>query len=119
MVNKSTAGETDYTKREQPFLMISRSTKTRIEEVSLSAGFEYKFKSIVLVLIDNKNYDFIANDNVAWPINENDNPKIIQKIIGSDTLISRSDSSIGKYSIDEYNLKGFVKGYARMREVCS
>ena len=44
------------------------------------AGFEYKFKSIVLVLIDNKNYDFIANDNVAWPINENDNPKIIQKI---------------------------------------
>ncbi|MCE2687403.1 MAG: hypothetical protein LW595_02485 [Rickettsiales bacterium] len=118
LVNKSIVGETDYTKREQPFLMISRSTKTRMEEISLSAGFEYKFKSIILVLINNKNYDFIANNNIAWPINESDNPKIIQKIIGSDILISRSDSAIGKYAIDEYDLKGFAKSYARMREIC-
>ncbi len=118
LVNKSTIGETDYTKRDQPFLMISRSTKTRTEEVSLSSGFEYKFKSIILVLINNKNYDFIANNNTAWPISKDYNPEIIKRIMDSDILISRSDSSIGKYAIDEYNLKGFAKSYARMREIC-
>jgi len=104
--------------RQKPYIMITRFQNRRIEEISVSAGFEYKINSQVLLSIDDKKFQIPTNGDMAWAKNKNDDVAIIQKILQSAVVKVRSDSAIGTFAIDEYSLKGVTKAYLRMREVC-
>ena len=119
LVNNPVLSNSDYDKRNQPFLMITRSSKTRREEVFLNAGFDLKNKSIVYLSIDNENYIFIAKDDLAITENIENNVRIVKKMLNSKRLIARYDAAIGKFAIDKYSLVELNYAYKRMREVCN
>ena len=112
------SSNSDYNKRDEPFLMITRSTKTRKEEIFFSGGFYLKNKSTVFVMIDGENHYFIANEDIAWTKDKKDNFDVIKKLLNSKNVITRYDGAIGKFAIDKYNLNQIKQAYQRMREIC-
>lgn len=119
LVNNPVLSNSDYNKRNQPFLMLTRSSKTRREEVFLNAGFDLKNKSTVYLMIDNESYNFVAKDDLALTKNSEDNIHIVKKMLNSNELIARYDAAIGKFAIDKYSLIQLNYAYKRMREVCN
>ncbi len=113
-----TNSESDQKWRDKPYIMITRYQNRRIEEISVSAGFEYKANSKALFFIDHQVFHLPTNNNLAFARSRDDDAFIIQKMLGSAIIKVRSDSSIGTFAIDEYSLKGIARAYSRMKEIC-
>ena len=118
IVNHPSNSDTNDTARKQPFLMITRYQRERSEEVSVFAGFDYKINSHLLLLIDNQQFRLKTKIDFAWAKTRADDIRIIETLLSSKSAKIRSDSAIGTYSIDEYNLKGIAKAYRRMKQIC-
>ncbi|MFM8186309.1 MAG: hypothetical protein ACKN9I_05220, partial [Alphaproteobacteria bacterium] len=106
------------TARKQPFLMITRYQRERSEEVSVFGGFDYKINSYLLLLIDNQQFRLKTKIDFAWAKTRADDIRIIETLLNSRSAKIRSDSAIGTFAIDEYNLKGIAKAYKRMKQIC-
>lgn len=109
----------DHNQRQKPYLMITRYQDSRSEEVSIYGGFEYKLNSEIIALIDDQEFRLPTKDDMAWALDLSQDVIIIQKLLNSAVLKVRSDSSITTFAIDEYNLKGITRAYARMRQICN
>ncbi len=109
---------TSYTAARNPYFSITRYAQTRSEEVSAYAGYEYKINSEVSLLIGDKQKQLYTKDEAAWAKNDYEDKEIITLMLSSDYLKVRSDSSTGNYAIDEYEMKGLTRAYARMKELC-
>ena len=118
MVNYPSKSDTNDTSRKKPFLMITRFQNTRTEEVSLFGGFDYKISSHLLMLVDSFQFRLKTKTDFAWPKSKYEDIKIIETLLRGSIVKIRSDSAIGTYAVDEYNLKGVAKAYRRMREIC-
>lgn len=110
--------DTSYTAPRVPYLAVTRYEKTRAEEISLYSGYEYKISSTVYLLIGDKQKYLFTKDDMAWAKSDTDDKEIINFMLNNNFVKARSDSSVGNYAIDEYELKGFVRAYARMKELC-
>ncbi len=119
IVNYPTSTDSDHSSRFEPYIMITRYQKDRIEEVSIFGGFEYKLGSKIFVLIDDLQFQMKAKGNLAWSKTRYEDVRMIGAFLNGGVARVRSDSSIGKYAIDEYSLKGITRAYQRMREICS
>ncbi len=111
--------ESDHNHRQKPYLMITRYQDSRIEEISIYGGYEYKLNSEIIILIDNQQFKLHTKDDMAWAANSTEDAMLIQKLLNAAILKVRSDSSISTFAIDEYNLKGITRAYARMRQICN
>ena len=109
---------TSYTAARNPYFSITRYAETRMEEISAYAGYEYKISSDVNLLIGDNQKQLFTKDDIAWAKNEYEDKDIINLMLNSDYLKVRSDSSTGNYAIDEYEMKGLTRAYARMKELC-
>lgn len=118
IVNYPIKSDTNDTSRTQPYLMIARFQKTREEEVSVFGGFDYKLSGLINILIDNTQFNFKTKNDHAWAKTKSDDVRVIETLLKSSTVIIRSDSALGTYAVDQYNLKGIIKAYKRMREMC-
>jgi hypothetical protein len=118
MVNYPSKSDTNDTSRKKPFLMITRFQNTRTEEVSLFGGFDYKISSHLLMLVDSFQFRLKTKSDFAWPISKYEDIKIIETLLRGGIVKVRSDSAVGTFAVDEYNLKGIAKAYRRMREIC-
>ncbi len=110
--------ESDHNSRQRPYLMIARFQKDRVEEVSISSGYEYKLNSVVKILIDEEQFRFVAKKDLAWAASKSQDLLVINKMLQSGIVKVRSDAAIGAFAVDEYSMKGVVRAYARMREIC-
>ena len=113
--NKS---DTSYTALHNPYLAITRYAKNRSEEVSISAGYEYKINSEVYLLIGGAQKQLFTTNDIAWARHDYDDKEIINLMLSSEYVKARSDSAIGNYAVDEYQMKGLSRAYARMKELC-
>jgi len=104
--------------RKKPFMMVTRFQKDRIEEVSIYGGFEFKINGPILMLIDEQQFLLKSNIDYAWSRSRSDDIRIIEKLLESTEVKIRSDSNVGNYAVDFYNLKGIAKAFKRMREIC-
>jgi hypothetical protein len=118
MVNYPFKSDTNDTSRKKPYLMITRFQDTRTEEVSVFGGFDYKISSHILMLVDSFQFRLKTKTDFAWPKSKYEDIKIIETLLRGSIVKIRSDSAIGTYAVDEYNLKGVAKAYRRMREIC-
>jgi len=118
MVNYPFKSDTNDTSRKKPYLMITRFQDTRTEEVSVFGGFDYKISSHILMLVDSFQFRLKTKSDFAWPKSKYEDIKIIETLLRGSIVKIRSDSAIGTYAVDEYNLKGIAKAYRRMREIC-
>ncbi|MES2677114.1 MAG: hypothetical protein V4612_02200 [Pseudomonadota bacterium] len=110
--------DSSFTGLRNPYLAITRYSKTRSEEISLYSGYEYKISSDVYLLIGNVQKQLYTNSDIAWAKSDYDDKDIITLMLQSESVKARSDSSTGNYSVDEYQMKGFNRAYARMKELC-
>jgi len=108
----------DHPSRKDPYIMIARYQEDRNEEVSVYSGYEYKLNSELFLLIDRESYNLVAKDTMAWARTRTEDAIIIQKMINSGILKTRSDSALGTFGVDEYSLKGLAKAYRRMKKIC-
>lgn len=118
IMSKPENSQSNYTAPRNAYLAVTRYENTRSEEVSVSAGFEYKINGIVYVLIDDKEFKFFTKHDSAWLDHSSKDKIFIEKMLNSSTTKARADSAIGSYAIDDYSLKGFARAYRRMRELC-
>lgn len=110
--------DSSYTGLRNPYLAITRYANTRSEEVSVYSGYEYKISSDVYLLIGDIQKQLYTKDDMAWAKSDYDDKDIIIMMLQSESVKVRSDSSMGNYSVDEYQMKGFTRAYARMKELC-
>jgi hypothetical protein len=107
-----------YTGFRSPYLAVTRFYKNRNEEISLYSGYEYKINSDVYLLIGSNQKDLYTKGDVAWAKSDYDDKEIITLMLRNAFVKARSDSSFGNFAIDEYQMKGFTRAYARMKELC-
>ena len=113
--NKS---DSSYTGTRKPYLAVTRYAKNHVEEISLYTGYEYKISQDVHLLIGEWPALLAVDGDMAWAKNKKDDKEIIRALLDNKFVKARSDSSYGNYAIDEYSLKGFVRAYSRMKELC-
>ncbi len=107
-----------HTAKRSPHLIITRFAKSRTEEISVYAGYEYKINSNAYILINQNQYKLFTDGEAAWFRNNIDDKIIIQKMLETDIIRFRSDSAIGTYAVDEYYMRGITRAYSRMKELC-
>ena len=110
--------DSNHTSERSPYLLVTRYARKRTEEVSIYSGYEYKINSGVFILIDDVQFKFFTDDEMAWLKTPAEDREVIQLMLESSLVKVRSDSSLGTYAIDEYSMKGFNRAYARMKEIC-
>ncbi len=110
--------QTSYTGKRDAYLSVTRFENERKEEVSISAGFEFKLSSKINVVVGNKDFKFFTKFNAAWLNSGYKDKEFIEEMLKNDFVKIRSDSAVGSYAIDEYSLKGFARAYKRMKELC-
>ena len=118
IVNSPVTSDTHDTSRKKPYIMITRFQKDRVEEISVFGGFDFKISSHILFLVDSNQFRLKTKSDYAWAKTRADDVRIIETMLISSSVKIRSDSAIGTYAIDQYNLKGIAKAFKRMREIC-
>ena len=118
IVNSPVSSDTNDTSRKKPYIMITRFQKDRVEEISVFGGFDFKISSHILFLVDSNQFRLKTKSDYAWAKTRAEDVRIIETMLTSSAVKIRSDSAIGTYAIDEYNLKGIAKAFKRMREIC-
>jgi regulatory protein YycH of two-component signal transduction system YycFG len=118
IVNYPTQSDTNDTSRKKPYIMITRFQKDRTEEISVFGGFDFKISSHIFFLVDSNQFRLKTKSDYAWAKTRAEDIRIIETMLYSSSVKIRSDSAIGTYAVDEYNLKGIAKAFKRMREIC-
>jgi hypothetical protein len=114
--------EGNFTKRDQPYAMVTAWGKGATE-VSVASGYPYKVeKAIELVIDDTAKYQLFSNKKIAkiaWASNASEHQKIIDGMIKGTQMTVHGTSQRGTTSKDGYSLKGFAKAYKAMKDLCS
>ena len=110
--------ETSYTGIRNPYLSITRYEKSRLEEIGVHAGYEYKMNNDVHLLAGGKHKYLFSKEDMAWAKNDYDDKDIIFMMLENEYVKVRSDSSTGHFAVDEYEMRGVARAYARMKELC-
>ncbi|MDR3290285.1 MAG: hypothetical protein LBT02_03320 [Rickettsiales bacterium] len=108
----------NYKKNREPYILVTRFQEKKIEEVSIYSGFEYKIASNVYISVDGQQFAFKTKEDVAWTKTKEEDKKIIEIFLDSMGIKVRAESAKLEYIVDEYSLKGFVRAYKRIRELC-
>ena len=89
------------------------------QEVSVSAGYNYRGGSIVSVSIDGMQERFIAeSDTIAWVEKVGNDKQVIDRMKSGFKLLTFAESNIGTYSVDTYSLSGFKKALQKAQSLC-
>lgn len=112
-----TAKAGNYSKRDEPFLMVTgRSAGT--DEVSVSSGFGYKEASEVTLNVEGRAFALFTSGDRAWAADTKQDNQLIAAMIKGSTLTARGTSPRGTFALDTYSLKGFTKAHQRMKALC-
>ncbi|MCC6598853.1 MAG: hypothetical protein IT559_08690 [Alphaproteobacteria bacterium] len=111
--------EGDYTKRGDPFALITHRPAENSRNVfSYITGYDYKPGSAVTVFIDDQKFMLFTKGNTAWaPDAQNDN-QIVEAIKKGSGMKIVGTSSRGTTTTDTLSLKGSGKAYERISQEC-
>ena len=107
-------------KRDAKLFIAFRTTEKIINEVSVTAGYEFNKNNTVLATSGNNKFKFdIKQQGFAW-MTSNKKEKIMVKVMkkGSRIMLSGYNEK-GSQTIDHYSLLGFTKAYNTAKKACS
>jgi hypothetical protein len=89
------------------------------DEISATSGYIFQKEKIVKAKTGKKTFDFYAQEDFAWILDNEVEKKFIQamKKASRVMIIGRTDK--GKQTIDHYSLMGFSKAYNTAKKNCS
>jgi hypothetical protein len=101
----------------KPYLMITFINSRRYE-ISISAGYKYRNNSVLNLSVDGTIFKLSANNDIAWSQGVFDDFAMLHTMMTSFRAMASSESSVGTYSVDTYDLIGFKEAYNKMISVC-
>ena len=107
-------------KRDAKLFIAFRPSEKIINEVSVTAGYEFNKNNTVLATSGNNKFKFdIKQQGFAW-MTSNKKEKIMVKIMkkGSRIMVTGYNEK-GSQTIDHYSLLGFTKAYNTAKKACS
>ena len=113
----SSAGK--YKKRGEVYMLVTHRTspKTR-NEVSVTAGYDYKKGSSPTLTIDGKKFILFTQGDTAWADEKNSDDKLVAAMRAGRKMVVGGTSSRGTATTDSYSLSGFSAAHNQINKAC-
>jgi hypothetical protein len=119
MWGSPTKSQGKYTRRGDVYTYVTqRSSKKRLNEVSISIGYPFKKESALSILIGKSNFSMFTDGDTAWNAKRKDDVRMVKAMRAGATMTARGVSQRGTKTKDVFSLKGFTKAYAEMNKAC-
>ena len=106
--------------REARLFVTFRPNKNILDEVSITAGYEFNNKNSITAKSGKKKYKFdIAQDGFAWMTDNKSERKMIKTMKKGSRIMITGYNQKGSQTIDHYSLLGFTKAYSTAKKNCS
>lgn len=108
-----------YTKRGPTYLQVThRVPQGTRDEVSLTAGYEFKPGSDVTFDIDGRKFTLFTRGDGAWTRNAKEDAAVVAAMKAGKSLVVRGVSSHGTETTDTYSLTGFTAAHNAIGKAC-
>ena len=105
--------------REPSRLFVSfRPTENIINEISVTNGYDFKFKAPVIAKSGKRSYDLFSKGRFAWVVDNEDEKKLIVTMKKASRLMIIGNSKKGDQTTDHYSMMGFTKAYNSAKKNC-
>ena len=102
-------------KRGDVYILVYRINNNPETIIQINSGYPYKNGESVNVKIDEKNYEFYADEDSAWTNNDKEVVFAMKKGV---KLTVSGISSRGTKTVDTYTLNGFTDAYNKLTKDC-
>ena len=107
-------------KREARLFVSFRPNKKILDEISITAGYEFNKKNSITARSGKNKYKFdISQENFAWMADEKEEKKMIKSMKRGSRIMITGYNQEGSQTIDHYSLLGFTKAYGAAKKSCS
>ena len=97
-----------------------RPNEKIMDEISITAGYEFNNKNSILARSGKNKYKFdISQDNFAWMTDNKKEKKMIKIMKKGSRIMVTGYNQEGSQTIDHYSLLGFTKAYNTAKKSCS
>ena len=106
--------------REARLFVTFRPNEKILDEISITAGYEFNNKNLVIARSGKRKYKFdIAQENFAWMMDKKQEKKMIKTMKKGSRIMITGYNQEGSQTIDHYSLLGFTKAYGAAKKNCS
>ena len=106
--------------REARLFVTFRPDEKIIDEISITAGYEFNSKNSIIAKSGKKKYKFdITQENFAWMADNKKEKKMIKTMKKGSRIMVTGYNQEGSQTIDHYSLLGFTKAYGAAKKNCS
>jgi hypothetical protein len=106
--------------REARLFVSFRPNKKILDEISITAGYEFNKKNSITVRSGKNKYKFdISQENFAWMADNKEEKKMIKAMKKGSRIMITGYNQEGSQTIDHYSLLGFTKAYGAAKKSCS
>ena len=105
--------------REARLFVTFRPSEKIIDEISITAGYEFNKKNSIIARSGKNKYKFdISQDNFAWLADNKKEKKMIKIMKKGSRIMVTGYNQEGSQTIDHYSLLGFTKAYTTAKKSC-
>jgi len=106
--------------REARLFVSFRPNKKILDEISITAGYEFNKKNSITARSGKNKYKFdISQENFAWMADDKEEKKMIKAMKRGSRIMITGYNQEGSQTIDHYSLLGFTKAYGVAKKSCS
>ena len=106
--------------REARLFVSFRPNQKILDEISITAGYEFNNKNSITAKSGKYKYKFdIAQENFAWMADNKQEKKMIKTMKKGSRIMISGYNQKGSQTIDHYSLLGFTKAYGAAKKNCS
>ena len=106
--------------REARLFVSFRPNKKILDEISITAGYEFNKKNSITARSGKNKYKFdISQENFAWMADDKEEKKMIKAMKRGSRIMITGYNQEGSQTIDHYSLLGFTKAYGAAKKSCS
>ena len=107
-------------KREARLFVSFRPNEKIVNEISITAGYEFNNENSITAKSGKFKYKFdIAQENFAWLADSKMEKKMINTMKKGSRIMISGHNQKGSQTIDHYSLLGFTKAYNKAKKSCS
>ena len=106
--------------REARLFVSFRPNKKILDEISITAGYEFNKNNSITAKSGKKKYKFdVSQESFAWLADEKEEKKMIKTMKKGSRIMITGYNQEGAQTIDHYSLLGFTKAYGAAKKSCS
>ena len=106
--------------REARLFVSFRPNEKILDEISITAGYEFNTKNSIYAKSGKYKYKFdIAQEGFAWISSNKTEKKLIKSLKKGTRIMVTGYNKSGSQTIDHYSLLGFTKAYNSAKKNCS